>query len=259
MNAGESKSGVEQGRGAVGLLAIESSQREISVAIRTRSGDISERVASGDPKESDLLLPAIVALCTSAGLSQRDLRGVAVSTGPGGFTGLRVAVASAKGICEALSIPAISVPSAAVAAMGLRSQWWPRDKEVIVALASKGEECWVSTVAADDVGDLTVRDAKSVNAESFDLGAAKLVIADEHLPRRMRQRALDRGATIATPTFRASDCLIVGEGMFRSGAVIDAGALRVIYPREPEAVTLWRARYPTGFSPKGTGKPPEPA
>ena len=109
-----------------GLLAIESSQRAISVAIRCRDGSIMQRNPIGDPREKDLLLPAIVALCADANIARSELRAIAISTGPGGFTGLRVGIATAKGMCEALSIPAIDVPSAIVAAMGVRSQWWPR-------------------------------------------------------------------------------------------------------------------------------------
>lgn len=236
-----------------GLLAIESSQRAISVAIRCRDGSILQRNAIGDPREKDLLLPAIVALCEDGKIARGDLRAIAVSTGPGGFTGLRVGIATAKGVCEALSIPAIDVPSAVVAAMGVRSQWWPRTREVVVALAAKGDECWMTTIDADEAGELSVRSAQwsqwSVE-NALECGTARMLIADDHLPMEIRQRAIDTGITILPPTFQASDCLAVAEAMLLRGEVTDSVGLRVRYPREPEAVTIWRARYPDGFTPK---------
>ena len=236
-----------------GLLAIESSQRSISVAIRCRDGAIKERSPVGDPRQSDLLLPAIVALCDDAKISSADLCAVAVSTGPGGFTGLRVGIATAKGICEALSIPAIDVPSASVAAMGQRSQWWPRAQKVIVTLSAKGEECWMTTVEAGMDGVLSVREQEWYRwseHDAFDPGSALVLVADDHLPPELKKRAIDAGMSIVTPVFAAKDCLVIAESMFMRGEVTDSVGLRVRYPREPEAITLWRARYPDGFTPK---------
>ena len=49
-------------------------------------------------------------LLTSSGLVPADIQGVAVSSGPGSFTGLRVGVSYAKGIAHALGIPFAGVP-----------------------------------------------------------------------------------------------------------------------------------------------------
>ncbi len=46
-----------------------------------------------------------------SGLTPRDLGAVSVSAGPGSYTGLRIGVSSAKGICYALGIPLVSVPT----------------------------------------------------------------------------------------------------------------------------------------------------
>lgn len=233
-----------------GILAIESSQRAISVAVRGLDGTITQRSPTGDTRERDLLLPAFIALCEDAKISRGDLNAIAVSTGPGGFTGLRVAIATAKGVCEALSIPAIDVPSAVVVAMSRRGEWWPRSREVVVALAVKGEECWITTIDADQAGGLSVRSAQSITADAFDPGSALVLIADDHLPSEIRRRASAAGMTIVPPIFEARACLMVAEAMFQRGDVTDAVSLRVRYPREPEAVTLWRARYPDGFTAK---------
>ncbi len=232
------------------MLAIESSQRTCSVAIRNRSGEIIQRIATGDHRERDVLLPTIIELLAEAGRQASDLNAVAVSTGPGGFTGLRVSIATAKGICEALGIPAIDVPSALVAAMGLQSQWTPHSNSVFVALASKGDECWMTEIEVNSKGDIRVRLAQSIGADAFDCGDARHLIADDHLSSAIRCKAIDSGMTILPPVFHARDCLLVAESLSDRGEVVDAADLCVRYPREPEAVTVWRARYPEGFRPK---------
>ncbi len=233
----------------IGILAIEASQRMTSVALRGADGVVHERAPTGDARDRDLLLPAIIELCAAAGLTRRDLTAVAVSTGPGGFTGLRVALATAKGLCESLGIPAVDVASALVAALGARTLW-QRDERVshcLVALASKGDSCWLSTIEARAGGVPQLTHEGNATAALLDESSAKILIADEHLPSTLRQRALELGVVVVAPTFDARDCLTIAEEQVAQGATLDATGLRVRYPREPEAVTLWRARYPNGF------------
>lgn len=62
-----------------------------------------------DRGQAERLLPMIEALLAEAGLAWADLDGIAVCTGPGNFTGLRVAVAAARGLAFGLGIPAVGV------------------------------------------------------------------------------------------------------------------------------------------------------
>jgi len=55
------------------------------------------------------LQPAIKKLLYDAGISIGEVRAIAVSIGPGSYTGLRIGLASAKGLCYALNIPLIAV------------------------------------------------------------------------------------------------------------------------------------------------------
>ncbi|NBX37250.1 MAG: tRNA (adenosine(37)-N6)-threonylcarbamoyltransferase complex dimerization subunit type 1 TsaB [Planctomycetes bacterium] len=227
------------------LLAIESSQRSVSVALRASAGALYEIVAEGDPRERDLLLPSIDRICRDAGLVPRDLGAVAVSTGPGGFTGLRVAVATAKGLCESLGIPAMDVRSCLVTAEALRERWCARGNDVAVALASKGSGCWMSVVRLEHDQSIKVigegwSDQATVPSQVCAL------IADVHAPPALRSSAVEAGVEVMDPLFTARACLAVAERQMQSGEVCDALALQVRYPREPEAVLNWRARYPSG-------------
>lgn len=99
------------------LLALETSTEIGSVAIGDRDGVIAVSTLPAQGAHSELILPAIQDLLEKARLSVRALEGVAVGSGPGSFTGLRVGAALAKGLCFARDLPlyAYSSLSAVVA------------------------------------------------------------------------------------------------------------------------------------------------
>ena len=76
-------------------------------AVDTRQGAASER-----------LMPLVADVLARAGVSPRDLDAVAVGAGPGSFTGLRIGMATAKGIAFAAGIPLWAVSSLAALALG---------------------------------------------------------------------------------------------------------------------------------------------
>lgn len=225
-----------------GVLAIEGSQRVLGVALACGGDEIVSVESTEDPRERDLLLPAINELCGRGRMLATDLKAVAVSTGPGGFTGLRVSVATAKGLCEALEIPAIDVPSALVAAAATMGDWSVVAPRVVVALASKGERCWASNIVIDGSGELRVEWECAVGIDEFVRSAPAVVVADEYLPAPMREWCKGSGIPLVVPRFCAVTCLRVAMAKFGRGETVDAIDLRPRYPREPEAVTLWRAR-----------------
>ena len=65
---------------------------------------------------SERLIPAIKNLLADQGLTSQSLGAIAVVHGPGSFTGVRIGLAAAKGLCEALAIPLIAISRLAVLA-----------------------------------------------------------------------------------------------------------------------------------------------
>ena len=57
------------------------------------------------------LMPAIDKVLKDASLTIQDLDGIAVSLGPGSFTGLRIGIATAKGLAQGLNIPVVGIPT----------------------------------------------------------------------------------------------------------------------------------------------------
>lgn len=91
------------------VLGIETSTPKVSVALYTEQGLLCEVVVEGKGRQ-----PLLLAVEEAFGLAERkqsELTGVAYSKGPGAFTGLRVGLATAKGIAYALEKPIIGVPT----------------------------------------------------------------------------------------------------------------------------------------------------
>ncbi len=93
------------------LLAIETATDTVAVALLRDDGGVTERVHAGGRAHAELLAPSIEEVCATAGCTVRDLDAIAVDIGPGLFTGLRVGVATAKALAQALGIGVLGVTS----------------------------------------------------------------------------------------------------------------------------------------------------
>jgi tRNA threonylcarbamoyl adenosine modification protein YeaZ len=225
------------------MLAIETSQRQGSVAVRDGGGEIHSEPLLAAKRHDDDLLPAIDRLMERVGLSPRDLECVGVSVGPGGFTGLRIAVSTAMMFAEALGVKIVAVPSALVAAEatargGARS--------MLIALGCKGETFWATYVMRESADASwridSARPPGLVSSADFAFDHVQAVVADEHLPPRARERCEAAAIKIIEPAFTAEACLVVAERIFDGTGAADPLRLEPIYPREPEAVSLWHKK-----------------
>ncbi len=93
------------------LLLIETATAICSVALADENGVMAELHTAEPNAHSSQLSPYIDKLLAQCGISASQLEAVCVSSGPGSYTGLRIGVSTAKGICYALQIPLLSVPT----------------------------------------------------------------------------------------------------------------------------------------------------
>lgn len=219
------------------VLAIEISQRKGGVALRDASGAVHVEWVAENLRYDDDLLPAIDRLYKRVELEPKATDAVGVSIGPGGFTGLRIAVTTAKMLGEALGCKLVAVPSALVAAGSYHS-----DGPIIVALASKAGTCWVTEMA--HVGgrwELT-DEGRLTDAGLLDLTDIKALIGDEYLPSEIRDKCSAARVVIIEPIFDPQECLAATEQRLARGEVLDPLELGPLYPRSPEAVLKWHRR-----------------
>ncbi|MBI1258147.1 MAG: tRNA (adenosine(37)-N6)-threonylcarbamoyltransferase complex dimerization subunit type 1 TsaB [Chloroflexi bacterium] len=91
------------------LLAIDTATQSISIALHDGQQMLAEQTWMSENHHTAELAPAVRALLSGAHLTAADLSGLAVSIGPGSYTGLRIGVALAKGIASAQRIPLVGV------------------------------------------------------------------------------------------------------------------------------------------------------
>ena len=129
------------------ILGIDTSTRFASVAIVQDGVVLAESTGDGRGHGSDLLV-LIDAVCVGAAIGAHDLDAVAVGAGPGSFTGLRIGMATAKGIAFAAKCPLWAVSSLAALA---HEELLERELATVVAVldARKGE-VYTGTYRRDD-------------------------------------------------------------------------------------------------------------
>lgn len=93
------------------ILLIETATQVCSVAIAEGGRIVAKRESEEPNAHSSHLAPFIDEMLHELNIAAKDIDAVCVSSGPGSYTGLRIGVSSAKGICYALGIPLISVPT----------------------------------------------------------------------------------------------------------------------------------------------------
>ncbi len=91
------------------LLSLETSTYSCSCALHQDQNQIAVNESNAMQTAASLLAVMVNEMFASAGLKKSQLDAVVVASGPGSYTGLRIGVATAKGICYALNIPLIAV------------------------------------------------------------------------------------------------------------------------------------------------------
>lgn len=96
--------------GGLGSLALVAIEKATGTATSLRQAELGPRTAAAQ------LMPAIRAMLTQSGVLLPALRAIVVVHGPGSFTGVRVAVSTAKGLAHASGVPLVAISRLAVLA-----------------------------------------------------------------------------------------------------------------------------------------------
>ena len=108
------------------LLALDTATEVTSVGLARVEGDrfdlLGSEVVDAHRAALSRVLPMAAAMLSSAGLSAGDLDGVVVGRGPGSFTGVRIGVASAKGLAQGLGVPLWAVGTLDAIAQGFANR-----------------------------------------------------------------------------------------------------------------------------------------
>ena len=103
------------------ILSIETSTSVCSAALHENGELIKVKVLHTPQSAASQLSVLIDQLFATTGITRNQLNSIAVSSGPGSYTGLRIGIATAKGICFGLNVPLIAIDSLRVLASSLPS------------------------------------------------------------------------------------------------------------------------------------------
>lgn len=151
------------------ILLIETATQVCSVAL-AEDGIVAVRRESDSPNAHSSHLAVFVdEIMKERGMVPADIDAVCVSSGPGSYTGLRIGVSSAKGLCYALGKPLLSVPTLeSMAALYYRQ--YPDYKGMVCPMIdARRMECYTMMVGRDENGELRI--LRETHADIFDAPA----------------------------------------------------------------------------------------
>jgi tRNA threonylcarbamoyladenosine biosynthesis protein TsaB len=233
------------------LLGIESATESIGVAISDGEGSTAVVRVAGRRRHAENLAPAIAQVLERLGVGLDRLDAIALDVGPGLFTGLRVGVATAKGLAQGLGIGVVGVTSLEILALAAFDGGWAgtvvpvvdaRRAEVFVAQYGRGagDGDLVELVAPSRHRPELVSDAV-VRGEG-----AVLACGDGAL--RYREQFEAGRLTVAGATFGSPDPLalirLATVRLDAGTAPLEAKDVTACYLREASAQINWVRRDP---------------
>lgn len=224
------------------VLGIETATALGAVAVVSPAGILGEITLLNAESHSERIIPATEHLLATLGIPLGDLAALAVSSGPGSFTGLRTGIASAKGLAFALGLPLFGIPTLAALAANIPPDDSPfgavinaRRGEVFCALFHHGEDGperlgEESVIAISRLGEVFPRGCLVVGDYFPPLQKAGTVL--RHLRFAPRHLCHPRAAVVAAR----------GLSLFLSGHPSEVETLAPRYLRAPDAEAGTRLR-----------------
>ncbi|WP_420451235.1 tRNA (adenosine(37)-N6)-threonylcarbamoyltransferase complex dimerization subunit type 1 TsaB [Ilumatobacter sp.] len=225
------------------ILGVETATERVSVAIGGHEGVIGLFEVTKGRRHAETLVPAIEFTCRQAGVDLDEISVVAVDVGPGLFTGMRVGLASAKAIAQALRIPMIGISSLDLLAFACRHS----DRVVVpVVDARKGEVFYamyrqvpggIQQIAEPQVGpvDDLVGDLMARNQDALCVGGGARRYRDEILDGYHCEIGGDSHPS-AAPLVQLAHARALREEW------VNARDIEPVYLRAPDALINWKTR-----------------
>jgi len=121
------------------VLGIETSTDVCSVGLARTGQPLKEERVVEERIHSEKVLTLVRALLSEGRVAPHQLGAIAVSIGPGSFTGLRIGLSTAKGLCFALNVPLVAVPTFDAIAQAVAASHQDAANIVVALDAKKGD------------------------------------------------------------------------------------------------------------------------
>lgn len=146
------------------ILSIETSSKICSVAIHNENGILTSAEVHIKQSHASKLGPLIEQCINVSDITWSDVQAVAVSSGPGSYTGLRIGISTAKGLCYALGIPLIAIGTLELLAFQMSKQI--SDRMLCPMIDARRMEVYCMIVD-NELKEVTKVESKVITEDSF--------------------------------------------------------------------------------------------
>ncbi|WON95273.1 tRNA (adenosine(37)-N6)-threonylcarbamoyltransferase complex dimerization subunit type 1 TsaB [Sphingobacterium sp. UGAL515B_05] len=219
------------------ILQIDTSTTVCSVAL-SENGQTLQVIDLDEPNAHAAKLTILIEeILKQTGRKMQDLNAVAVSMGPGSYTGLRIGVSTAKGLCYALDIPLIAINTLEALFLGYKGQFGLKKDEAYLPMLDARRMEVYSAVYSHDATLVRATSAEIIDADYF----------NELLLNYHRVHLFGSGADKFEDLFSANDRVDVLSGFKVSAAFLSPLAFDKFQRKEFEDVAYFEPFYLKDF------------
>lgn len=221
------------------ILQIETATSVCSCALSLKGEAIAVKEINQPNVHIEKLTLLIESLLKETGYAFEDLNAVAVSMGPGSYTGLRIGVSTAKGLCYALGIPLLAVNTLDAMAQGFVDQYSERGEGVLICPMIDARRMEVYSAVYDSgLNQIDPVAARIIDEDSF-----------KSLSQESTLILFGDGAEKFTETFQANDQIIIHKDFLNSAAYLSRLAFEKTQRKDFEDVAYFEPFYLKDFVP----------
>jgi len=229
------------------ILGIDTSTRICSLGLVREKEMLIEYNLNGlKKKHSSILIPAIKDMLKTVDLEIEEIEGIAISIGPGSFTGLRIGLGVAKGLAYACSLPLLGISTLDALAYSLKGMPYlicpileSKQNEIYSAVFRGGDNLEkILDYKCEDIYSLLTRIARLKEKIIFLGEGAKKY--QEIIEKKMGSNALFAGSQLFFP--RGLNIAFLGLEKLRKGRKDNITTLSPLYLRKSEAEIVWEKK-----------------
>ncbi|HYF91657.1 MAG TPA: tRNA (adenosine(37)-N6)-threonylcarbamoyltransferase complex dimerization subunit type 1 TsaB [Symbiobacteriaceae bacterium] len=237
------------------ILALETATSACTVAVVSEGNVLAEVTLQVPRAHSTRLMPLIAQMIEDSGVAKADLDGIAVGIGPGSFTGLRIGLATAKGLAFALGKPCAGVSTLKAMAFGTGAQIGlvvpmldAKRGEVFTAVYAAGSQdpaTWAEVLPPSHMHVSHLAEAVRTLREGLRHTWQFVTVCGDVAAKYAGELGLGEAVRLGPAGAmlpRAWAVAVLGAAVLSGGQGLDPDALMPIYLRKSEAETLWEAR-----------------
>jgi tRNA threonylcarbamoyladenosine biosynthesis protein TsaB len=147
------------------ILSLETSTDVCAAALHEHGRLINEKIITQPQAHASALAPMVLHIFEETGIDLKTLDAVAVSSGPGSYTGLRIGTSTAKGLCFSLDIPLIAIPTLDAIAFNA-NQKFPLCQQLCAMIDARRMEVYCQ-IFDNNMHPLSAVEARVIDEQSF--------------------------------------------------------------------------------------------